>query len=117
MVDLCVYDLLVRLIVNGGGLVYVLFGFIYEVIEDIVIMCVLFNMIVVVFVDVEEMKCFMVVLIDWLYLIYIWFVKGGDWVVIRLEYVFMIGKVYLLCEVEGGKVEFVLLIGIGVVII
>jgi len=91
-VDLCLHDLPVRLIGNGGGLVYAPLGPTHLAIEDIAIMRALPNMTVVAVCDAEEMKSFMDVSIDWPHPIYIRLAKGGDPVVSRKENGFAIGK-------------------------
>src|SRR5205823_2929732 len=58
-VDLCLHDLPVRLIGNGGGLVYAPLGPTHLAIEDMAIMRVLPNMAVVAVCDAEEMKSLM----------------------------------------------------------
>ena len=58
-VDLCLHNLPVRLIGNGGGLVYAPLGPTHLAIEDIAIMRALPNMTVVAVCDAEEMKRFM----------------------------------------------------------
>lgn len=91
-VDLCLHDLPVRLIANGGGLVYAPLGPTHLAIEDIAIMRALPNMAVVAVCDAEEMKSFMEVSVDWPHPIYIRLAKGGDPVVSRKENGFAIGK-------------------------
>jgi transketolase len=113
-VDLCLHDLPVRLIANGGGLVYAPLGPTHEAIEDIAIMRALPNMTVVAPADAEEMKRFMAVSVDWPHPIYIRLGKGGDEIVTRPEHGFTIGRAILLREALGGKSEPVLLIGTGV---
>jgi transketolase len=113
-VDLCVHDLPVRLIANGGGLVYAPLGPTHEAIEDIAIMRALPNMAVVACADAEEMKRFMAVSMDWPHPIYIRLAKGGDEVVTKPEHGFTIGKAILLREAAGGKGKPVLLVGTGV---
>jgi len=113
-VDLCVHDLPVRLIANGGGLVYAPLGPTHEAIEDIAIMRALPNMAVVACADAEEMKRFMAVSMDWPHPIYIRLAKGGDEVVTKPEHGFTIGKAILLREASGGKSKPVLLVGTGV---
>jgi transketolase len=113
-VDLCVHDLPVRLIANGGGLVYAPLGPTHEAIEDIAIMRALPNMTVVAPADAEEMKRFMAVSLDWPHPIYIRLAKGGDEVVTRPEHGFSIGQAYLLREAESGNANPVLLVGTGV---
>jgi transketolase len=91
-VDLCLHDLPVRLIGNGGGLVYAPLGPTHLAIEDIAIMRALPNMAVVAVSDAEEMKSFMDVSLDWPHPIYIRLAKGGEKVISRKENGFAIGK-------------------------
>ena len=91
-VDLCLHDLPVRLIGNGGGVVYAPLGPTHLAIEDIAIMRALPNMTVVAVCDAEEMKRLMRVSVDWPHPIYIRLAKGGDPVVSRPENGFAIGK-------------------------
>jgi transketolase len=113
-VDLCLHDLPVRLIGNGGGLVYAPLGPTHEAIEDIAIMRALPNMTVVAPADAEEMRRFMAVTPDWPHPIYIRLAKGGDEVITRAEQGFTIGKAVLLREAAGGRHGPVLLAGTGV---
>ena len=82
-VDLCLHDLPVRLIGNGGGVVYAPLGPTHLAIEDIAIMRALPNMTVVAACDAEEMKRFMRASPGWPHPIYIRLGKGGDPVVSR----------------------------------
>src|SRR5262252_7929067 len=91
-VDLCLHDLPVRLIGNGGGLVYAPLGPTHLAIEDIAIMRALPNMAVVAVCDAQEMTAFMQCSLDWPHPIYIRLAKGGDPVVSRKENGFAIGK-------------------------
>lgn len=113
-VDLCLHDLPVRLIGNGGGLVYAPLGPTHQAIEDIAIMRALPNMTIVVPADAEEMKRFMDVSLDWPHPIYIRLAKGGDPVVTDGFDHFEIGKAYLLREAAGGEGDPVLLVGTGI---
>ena len=113
-VDLCLHDLPVRLIGNGGGFVYAPLGPTHEAIEDIAIMRALPNMTVVVPADAEEMKRFMAVTPEWPHPIYIRLAKGGDEVVTAPKNGFTIGKAILLREASGGNGNPVLLVGTGV---
>jgi transketolase len=113
-VDLCLHDLPVRLIGNGGGFVYAPLGPTHEAIEDISIMRALPNMTVVVPADAEEMRRFMAITPDWPHPIYIRLAKGGDEVITKPEHGFAIGKGILLREAAGGRHGPVLLIGTGV---
>src|SRR5262252_5452530 len=91
-VDLCLHNLPVRLIGNGGGLVYAPLGPTHLAIEDIAIMRALPNMTVVSVCDAEEMKRFMDQTLDWPGPIYIRLAKGFDPIVSREELGFEIGK-------------------------
>lgn len=91
-VDLCLHNLPVRLIANGGGLVYAPLGPTHMAIEDIAIMRALPNMTVVAPADAEEMRRFMVTTLDWPGPIYIRLAKGGDKVVTKPEHGFAIGR-------------------------
>jgi len=91
-IDLCLHDLPVRLIGNGGGLVYAPLGPTHLAIEDMAIMRTLPNMAVVAVCDAEEMNSFMDASLDWPHPIYIRLAKGGDPVVSRKENGFAIGK-------------------------
>jgi transketolase len=91
-VDLCLHDLPVRLIGNGGGLVYAPLGPTHLAIEDIAIMRALPNMTVTAVCDAKEMVRLMNCTLDWPNPIYIRLAKGGDPVVSRDEHGFAIGK-------------------------
>jgi transketolase len=113
-IDLCLHDLPVRLIGNGGGYVYAPLGPTHEAIEDIAIMRALPNMTVVAPADAEEMKRFMAVTPEWPHPIYIRLAKGGDEVITMPEHGFTIGKAVLLREASGGTGNPVLIVGTGV---
>jgi transketolase len=91
-VDLCLHDLPVRLIGNGGGLVYAPLGPTHLAIEDIAIMRALPNMTVTAVCDAKEMVRLMNATLEWPNPIYIRLAKGGDPVVSRDESGFAIGK-------------------------
>jgi len=110
-VDLCLHNLPVRLIANGGGLVYAPLGPTHLAIEDIAIMRALPNMTVVCPTDAEEMKRFMAKTLDWRGPIYIRLAKGGDPIVSRPEDGFEIGRAILL-----RKPQQVLMVGTGVTV-
>jgi transketolase len=95
-VDLCLHELPVRLIANGGGLVYAPLGPTHQAIEDIAIMRALPNMTVVAVSDAQEMERFMELSLDWPGPIYIRLAKGGDPIISRPEFGFAIGKPILL---------------------
>src|SRR5215218_8491609 len=91
-IDCCLHNLPVRLISNGGGLVYAPLGPTHLAIEDIAIMRALPNMAVVAVCDAEEMKRFMDQSLNWPGPIYIRLAKGGDPIVSRPENGFTIGR-------------------------
>src|SRR5208282_2469577 len=113
-IDLCLHDLPVRLIGNGGGYVYAPLGPTHEAIEDIAIMRALPNMTVVAPSDAEEMKRFMAVTPEWPHPIYIRLAKGGDEVISKPEHGFAIGQAIVLREASGGSGKPVLIVGTGV---
>lgn len=90
--DVCLHDLPVRLIGNGGGFVYAPLGPTHLAIEDIAIMRALPNMTVVAVSDADEMTRLMRASVAWPHPIYIRLGKGGDPIVSRDENGFAIGK-------------------------
>jgi transketolase len=112
-VDLCLHNLPVRLIGNGGGLVYAPLGPTHLAIEDIAIMRSLPNMTVVSVCDADEMTRFMDQTLDWPGPIYIRLAKGYDPIVSRDELGFAIGKAIPM-RVAGSGAKRALVIGTGV---
>lgn len=104
-VDLCLQDLPVRLIANGGGGVYAPLGPTHLAIEDVAIMRALPNMAVVAPCDADEMRRLMQESIDWPHPIYIRLAKGGDPIVSESRFGFEIGK--SICMREGTDGVFV----------
>ena len=102
-IDLCLHNLPVRLIGNGGGLVYAPLGPTHLAIEDIAIMRALPNMTVIAVCDAAEMKRMMECSLDWPQPIYIRLAKGGDPVVSRGELGFTIGKAIVMREGRTSK--------------
>ena len=105
VLDLCLHRLPVRLIANGGGVVYAPLGPTHLATEDITILRCVPNMTIVAPCDAEEMARFMSVSLDWPDPIYIRLAKGGDEIVSRAENGFVIGKAIALRE--PGQVLFV----------
>lgn len=91
-VDLCLHNVNVRLIANGGGVVYAPLGPTHLAIEDVAIMRALPNMTVVAPADAPEMIRFMKVSVDYPGPIYIRVAKGHDPVVTTDTGPFVIGK-------------------------
>ncbi len=102
-IDLCLHDLPVRLIGNGGGLVYAPLGPTHLAIEDIAIMRALPNMTVTAVCDAKEMVRLMNCTLDWPRPIYIRLAKGGDPVVSREENGFAIGKAILMRRARARR--------------
>jgi len=111
--DLCLHDLPVRLIGNGGGYVYAPLGPTHQAIEDLAIMRALPNMTVTAVCDAEEMTRLMNASLAWPHPIYIRLAKGGDPVVSRPEHGFAIGKAIDMNVGAGGAAQ-VLLVTTGV---
>ncbi|WP_291842037.1 transketolase C-terminal domain-containing protein [Bradyrhizobium sp.] len=95
-VDLCLHNLPVRLIANGGGLVYAPLGPTHQAIEDIAIMRALPNMTVVCPADADEAARLMERTLDWPGPIYIRLAKGGDPIVSNPAHGFEIGRAILM---------------------
>jgi transketolase len=95
--DLCLHNTNVRLIANGGGVVYAPLGPTHEAIEDIAIFRCLPRMTIIAPADAEEMKRLMPATVDHAGPIYIRLAKGGDPVVTRNE-PFRIGKAFPMKE-------------------
>ncbi|OOV48083.1 transketolase [Leptospira kirschneri serovar Pomona] len=101
-VDLCLHDLPVRLIANGGGIVYAPLGPTHLAVEDIAILRALPNMTIIAPCDAEEMKRLMPLTLDWPHPIYIRLAKGGDKVISKAELGFEIGKAIVMKEGKDG---------------
>jgi transketolase len=95
-VDLCLHNLPVRLVANGGGLVYAPLGPTHQAIEDIAIMRALPNMTVVCPADADEAARLMDQTLDWPGPIYIRLAKGGDAIVSKAEHGFAVGRAILM---------------------
>lgn len=92
VVDLGLHNLNVRLLGNGGGLVYAPLGPTHEAIEDIAIMRSIPNMTVIAPADANEMRRAMLQTLGHQGPIYIRIAKGGDPIVTREDVPFEIGK-------------------------
>ena len=91
-VDLCLHNLNVRLIGNGGGLVYAPLGPTHLAIEDVSIFRALPNMTIVAVADADEMKRLMPQTVDHRGPMYIRLAKGYDPIVTNDSVPFRIGK-------------------------
>ncbi|MAG97134.1 MAG: transketolase C-terminal domain-containing protein [Alphaproteobacteria bacterium] len=110
-VDLCLHELPVRLIANGGGVVYAPLGPTHIAIEDLAIMRALPGMTVVAPTDADEMRRLIPATLEQPGPVYIRVAKGGDPIVSRDADGFEIGKPILLRE--PGQV---LLLATGVMV-
>jgi len=90
--DLCLHNLPVRLIGNGGGVVYAPLGPTHLAVEDIAIMRALPNMTIISPVDKEEMGRFMPSSLDIAGPVYIRLARGGVPIVSRAGDPFTIGR-------------------------
>jgi transketolase len=96
VVDLGLHNLNVRLLGNGGGLVYAPLGPTHEAIEDIAIMRAIPNMTVIAPADANEMRRAMLQSLDHKGPMYIRIAKGGDPIVTSDDIPFEIGRAFLM---------------------
>jgi len=94
-VDLCLHNLSVRLIANGGGVVYAPLGPTHLAIEDMAILRTLPNMTVIAPSDAQEMRHAVTATLDRPGPVYIRLGKGGDPVIARDDENFAIGQAIL----------------------
>lgn len=90
--DLCLHKANVRLIGNGGGMVYAPLGSTHLAIEDVSIFRALPNMAIVAVTDAEEMERMMPQTVDWQGPLYIRLAKGYDPIVSDPAIPFVLGK-------------------------
>src|SRR5260221_1455445 len=98
MIDLCVQNLKVRLVGNGGGLVYAPLGPTHEAIDDLALMRVLPRMTILAPADPEEMKTAVTESVDHPGPIYIRVARGGEPVVTANAAPFKIGRARVIRE-------------------
>lgn len=92
VLDLCLHDVNVRLIGNGGGMVYAPLGPTHQAIDDIAILRAVPNMTIVAPADADEMRRFMPLTVEHQGPIYIRLAKGYDPIVTNDSVPFQIGK-------------------------
>ena len=92
LIDLSLHNLPVRLIGNGGGLVYAPLGPTHQAIEDIGLMRMIPNMTVICPCDANEMKNLVLETLNHKGPIYIRLAKGGDEIITKKIKKFDIGK-------------------------
>jgi transketolase len=110
VLDLCMHHARVRLIGNGGGLVYAPLGSTHLAFEDLAIFRALPNMTIVAPADEKEMERFMPLSVDHPGPIYIRLAKGGDPVVTKNDVPFEIGKAV---PMRSGKDALIVTTGIS----
>ena len=93
-VDLCLHNVNVRLMGNGGGMVYAPLGPTHEAIDDIAIFRALPNMTIVAPADADEMRRLMIKSVDYKGPMYIRIAKGYDPIVTLGQIPFEIGKAF-----------------------
>jgi len=98
VVDVCLHNLNVRMIGNGGGMVYAPLGPTHMAIEDLSIMRAIPNMTIVAPADADEMRRLIPQTLDHPGPIYIRLAKGSDPIVTRDSIPFRIGKALLMRE-------------------
>ncbi len=108
-IDVCLHDLPVRLIANGGGVVYAPLGPTHMAFDDIALLRPLPNMAIVAVSDAPEMARLMNCSLDWNGPLYIRVAKGGDPVISSPDTVFAIGKAIMMRD--PGEV---LIVGTGI---
>lgn len=113
-VDICMHDLPIRLIGNGGGVVYAPLGPTHLATEDLSIMRALPHMTVTAVSDADEITRLMKASLDWPQPIYIRLGKGGDEIVSSADKPFQIGKAINLYQSGAEKNIKVLLISTGI---
>lgn len=91
-IDVCLHNLPVRLIANGGGMVYAPLGPTHTAIEDMALMRALPGMAVVAPTDAEDMRALMDETLDWPGPMYIRLAKGKDPLVENPGGAFAIGR-------------------------
>jgi transketolase len=113
-VDICMHNLPIRLIGNGGGVVYAPLGPTHLATEDISIMRALPNMTTVAVSDANEMVRLMNASLNWPLPMYIRLGKGGDEIISSPEKEFKIGKAIHLYQCDGDRKCSILLVSTGV---
>jgi len=103
ILDLCLHNVNVRLIANGGGVVYAPLGPTHEAIEDIAIFRACPRMTILAPADAEEMRRMMPTTVDHCGPIYIRLGKGGDPVVTK-DVPFVIGKAVPMRRGDGALI-------------
>jgi transketolase len=100
VIDLCLHDLPVKLIGNGGGLVYAPLGPTHQAIEDISILRTLPNMTILAPCDANEMKNLIPTTLKWPHPVYIRLSRGDEPLITEKNHKFVIGKSVIIKKPE-----------------
>ncbi len=103
VLDACLHNVKIRLIANGGGLVYAPLGPTHLAFDDIGILRVIPNMTIIAAADAEEMRRLMPLTVDYPGPIYIRLAKGYDPIVTKDE-PFQIGKIFVMREGDDALI-------------
>lgn len=104
VLELCLHNLPVRLVANGGGLVYAPLGPTHQSIEDISILRPLPNMTIVAPCDALEMEKLVHNSLSWKNPIYIRIAAGGEKNITKKNEIFEIGKANLMREPKDNLI-------------
>ena len=102
VIDVSLHSLPVRLIGNGGGVVYAPLGPTHQAIEDIAILRSLPNMTIIVPCDAIEMEKVIEATLNWPHPVYVRLAKGGDEIISNKETEIKIGKGVIFKEPGEG---------------
>jgi transketolase len=103
-VDACLHNLNVRLISNGGGMVYAPLGPTHMAVEDLSILRAMPNMTVIAPADADEMRRLIPQTLDHAGPIYVRLAKGYDPIVTRDDVPFRIGKALTMREGQDALI-------------
>lgn len=109
VLDMCMHNVNVRLIGNGGGLVYAPLGSTHLAFEDIAILRAIPNMTIVAPADANEMRRLMPLTVDYKGPLYIRLAKGYDPIVTNDNMLFDIGRGF---EMRSGRDALILTTGV-----
>lgn len=104
VIDLCLHKANVRLVANGGGLVYAPLGPTHEAIEDLAILRAIPNMTIVAPADADEVRRLMPETVDYPGPIYIRLARGYDPIVTNDTVAFKIGKAIPMRKGSGALI-------------
>jgi len=104
VLDACLHKANIRLIANGGGLVYAPLGPTHLAIDDIAILRAIPNMTIIAVADAEEMRRMMPLTVNYPGPIYIRLAKGADPIVTNDHEPFEIRKIFVMREGEDAVV-------------